>query len=68
MANTKDSELLGSDEGYTLDAEEFKQRIQERRKKLLEAEDKGSGGASTKQEQSVEDEYSVGKEGKNKSQ
>lgn len=58
-ADTRDSPLMGSDEGYTLNSEEFKQRIQERKKKLLEnpiVSEVKSGG-SDKQPQDVSAEY-----------
>jgi len=35
MENTKDNALMGSGEGYTLDADEAKKRIVERRNKLI---------------------------------
>jgi hypothetical protein len=61
MSNTKDNALMGSGEDYTLDVDEAKRRIVERRNKLIETEDKGSvkSGGSDKQAQSVDDEYSV---------
>lgn len=69
MSNTKDSDLMGSGEGYTLDADEAKKRIVERRNKLLEnpiVSEVKSGG-SGKKEYSVSDEYSV-KEGKSRTE
>jgi hypothetical protein len=45
FADTRDSPLLGNDEKPTTDPQEFFERREERKKKLLEAEDKGSGGA-----------------------
>jgi hypothetical protein len=60
MSETKDSDLMGSDEGYTLDAEEFKQRLQKRRNKLLEnptVNSQPNSGDGNKKEYSVDDEY-----------
>jgi len=61
---TEDSPLMGTDEGYTLDADEFKARIQERRKKLIETEiiENPNSSNGNKESQDVSSEYSI-KEG-----
>jgi len=68
-ADTQDNALMGSGEGFTLDADEAKRRIVERRNKLLEAEEIPNPNSSdgNKKEYSVEDEYSV-KEGKSRTE
>lgn len=64
-ADTQDNALMGSDEDYTLSADEFKARIAKRREKLLETTEIENPNSSdgNKENYSVDDEYSV-KEGK----
>ncbi|MGD0644388.1 MAG: hypothetical protein ABSA75_05735 [Candidatus Bathyarchaeia archaeon] len=64
-ADTQDNALMGSGEGYTLDADEAKKRITERRNKLIETKEIPNEQSSDghKKEYSIDDEYSV-KEGK----
>ncbi len=61
MSNTKDSDLMGSGEGYTLDAEEFKKRIAERRNKLIEHNfiENPNSSNGNKEAQSVDSEYPI---------
>jgi hypothetical protein len=56
-AETEDNPLLGSDEDYTLDADEFKERKNKRRQKLLEAEEIENPNSEdgNKEEYSIED-------------
>jgi hypothetical protein len=58
---TQDNALMGSGEGYTLDADEAKRRIVERRNKLIETKEIPNEQSSDghKKEYSVDDNYSV---------
>ena len=52
---------MGSDEGYTLDADEFKKRIAERRNKLIEHNfiENPNSSDGNKESQSVDCEYPI---------
>jgi len=58
---TEDSPLLGNDEGYTLDVEEFKRRLIARKNKLLENPivNEVKSGGSDKESQDVSNEYPI---------
>ena len=60
-ADTQDNALMGSGEGYTLDADEFKKRIAERRNKLIEHNfiENPNSSDGNKKEYSIDDAYSV---------
>jgi len=61
MSKTQDNALMGTGEGYTLNADEFKRRIQERRNKLIEHKliENPNSSDGNRESLSVDDEYSV---------